>query len=234
MPRKVKEEEPMRSGWREAGGILLAGMSILMFLSMMSYDPNDMSAIQMPPNNPPGNYIGPFGAWLSFLLFMTFGIAAYAVPFISGALSLFMIFRRRGRVWPKALWLGGLTVSLLCLVELNPEAWSERMHQLNLAGPGGATGQIIGQWLFIGLMGRGGTTVISITLLLASIVFLSELKIGHVTTLSGAGLSKLQTQLKIWQESPPRTQENRTPCGAKAAGSRSRRAGRGGEAGSGS
>ncbi len=64
-------------------GILFLAFSILIFLSLKSYDSADIAFNISTPNSPARNYIGITGAYIGFGLFLALGFAAYFVPLIS-------------------------------------------------------------------------------------------------------------------------------------------------------
>lgn len=64
-------------------GVLLLAFSILIFLSLKSYDSADIAFNISTPNSPAHNYIGITGAYIGFGLFLALGFAAYFVPLIS-------------------------------------------------------------------------------------------------------------------------------------------------------
>jgi len=64
-------------------GVLLLAFSILVFLSLKSYDSADIAYIISTPNSPAHNYIGIAGAYIGFGLFLALGFAAYFVPLVS-------------------------------------------------------------------------------------------------------------------------------------------------------
>ena len=64
-------------------GVLLLAFSILVFLSLKSYDSADIAFNISTPNSPAHNYIGISGAYIGFGLFLALGFSAYFVPLIS-------------------------------------------------------------------------------------------------------------------------------------------------------
>ncbi|MCF7870377.1 MAG: DNA translocase FtsK [Candidatus Omnitrophica bacterium] len=54
---------------------------LLVFLSLISYNPQDISSISVPRPAQTSNFIGIIGAYLAFGLFFLFGYAAYFIPF---------------------------------------------------------------------------------------------------------------------------------------------------------
>ncbi len=61
---------------------------LLVFLSLYSFDPRDISYITFPPSESISNLIGIVGAYLGFLLLFIFGYAAYFLPFCFFCLAL--------------------------------------------------------------------------------------------------------------------------------------------------
>ena len=64
-------------------GVIFLIVSLLVFLSLFSYTPHDISFLSFPVPSLEAisNYIGLVGAWLAFILFSGFGKAAYFFPF---------------------------------------------------------------------------------------------------------------------------------------------------------
>jgi len=75
-------------------GVLLFAFSILVFLSLKSYDSADIAFNISTPNSPAHNYIGITGAYIGFGLFLALGFAAYFVPLVS-FISSINKFRQR-------------------------------------------------------------------------------------------------------------------------------------------
>ncbi|MDD5584072.1 MAG: DNA translocase FtsK 4TM domain-containing protein [Candidatus Omnitrophica bacterium] len=63
-------------------------ISIILFLSLFSYTPRDISFLTYPPASTIHNFIGIFGAYLAFGLFFVFGYAAYFFSFYFFCLAL--------------------------------------------------------------------------------------------------------------------------------------------------
>ncbi len=72
---------------REASGIFLFGLALLVILALGSYAPGDPSFFAATPQ-PSANWAGPIGAQISALLYETVGLAAWFLPLmlIAGAL----------------------------------------------------------------------------------------------------------------------------------------------------
>lgn len=100
----------------EFKGILLAAFALIIFLSLVSFDPNDLVFNTSHPNNPPHNIIRIFGAYLAWALSFLFGWASYLIPAFMGWVAV-RLFRND----PPTLGvprLGGLTILLLSVGSL--------------------------------------------------------------------------------------------------------------------
>lgn len=168
------KKETVRAGFHEAMGIVLLAACIIGILSLFSFDPKDIALLRNPPNDPPSNFIGPVGAWFGFLTFMTFGVCGYLVPAAFAYLGLLCFYRRDGRIWPKAVWLLAMFVTLCCLMELGPGAWRGLTEKINSVGAGGALGDVVGRRVLVSLMGSVGTGILAVALFLVSLVMIFE------------------------------------------------------------
>ncbi|OQA23668.1 MAG: DNA translocase SpoIIIE [Verrucomicrobia bacterium ADurb.Bin345] len=171
----VVSKKTVRTGWREFWGILLIAFSILILLSLLSYTPEDVSVFREPPNDPARNFIGPFGAWLSFGLFVVLGLAAYAVPPILMIAGLLLIFKREGRVWTKLAWMGGILLLLSVLLQIHGPGWNVLQGRLSLTGGGGELGYLVGEGVFVRFLGTVGSLILAYALMLALVFVLIEI-----------------------------------------------------------
>jgi len=71
---------PRLRGLRESAFWLLAGLSLIMLLALLSYDPNDPSFSFSPDSTGVSNQMGPAGAWFADLCFLIFGRSAFLFP----------------------------------------------------------------------------------------------------------------------------------------------------------
>ncbi|MBU1693488.1 MAG: DNA translocase FtsK [Verrucomicrobia bacterium] len=184
-------KEIVRTGWRDAAGILLIAFGVLLVLSLGSYRPEDVPVIQEPPNSPTMNFVGPVGAWLAFLLFMGLGLGAWLAPLLLGTAGFFLIFQREGRFWPKAVWMLMGLLSAAALIELHGGTDGDWLRRVNASSPGGLLGYGVGEAFLARLLGRPGTTVIALAVLLASIILVSETHPLHVMQKLGSWFGAL-------------------------------------------
>ncbi len=197
----VVKKETARNGWRELGGLLLAGFGILLMFCLFTYDPADVSAVRAPPNAPSNTWGGPAGAWLAYTLFMSIGLATYALPFGVLAYALMLLFQREGRVSLKGLWLVLILLVFSCLIEL-PEGLAETtVQRLNLPSAGGLLGYEIGRLVLARYIGAGGTWILGCTLLLVGLVFFFDIHLPTVGRWIAARAVALWTRYLEWRKS---------------------------------
>jgi S-DNA-T family DNA segregation ATPase FtsK/SpoIIIE len=162
----------MRTGVREVWSIALLTVFALLLLSLVSYDWRDISLLAAPPNDPPSNFIGPVGAWLSFVLFMIFGVASYLLPlwFLGFGVVLFChgVEHARG----KLTWAALMMFSLCCLIDLRPVLVTGMALALNLSAPGGVPAQLLCHLLSVHLLGELGALITVLAVLtISSVLF---------------------------------------------------------------
>ncbi len=163
-------KESKHSGGREIWAVVLVGLSLLLLLSLISYDPYDVGHVAASGHKTVSNFIGPVGAWIAFGTFQTFGLAAYGLmavlAVIGGTLLLGKELPWRGKVGAGVL----LLVSLSGLLHV---AGLERAQRaLNLpASAGGFLGLFVGGFCQK-ILGTAGTTIIFFVVYLISLVLL--------------------------------------------------------------
>ena len=73
-------------------GIVLIAASVVIFLSLVSYNPKDLSFVVFPPNAHSNNIIGIAGTYLAFSLLFMFGYGSYFIAFYLLLLGISSIF----------------------------------------------------------------------------------------------------------------------------------------------
>src|SRR4051812_27473008 len=97
-------------------GIILLAVSILLLVSLLTYDRLDLAANTTTPNNPKHNYIGVVGAWAADQLFFVFGAAAYLIPAIAFFVGLSYLLALLSYVHRRWLWMGVLLLACMGLL----------------------------------------------------------------------------------------------------------------------
>lgn len=204
------EKDAAVRGWRkrhEIAFLLLSLGCILLFLALVSYDPEDV-AWSVVGTGQAENSIGQVGAYLADFLLHGLGYLAFAFPTLILA-KTWLLFRKapalEGRVW--VLRAFGLLLTLITLAALaHVSIWSGDALP---AGAGGIVGEGL-NLLLHPLFGFVGTTVILlIGLALGLVLFLEFSWLMFFEQLGGKALS-LQSTLSA-------TKENGSIVGDKAA-----------------
>ncbi|MBU0713774.1 MAG: DNA translocase FtsK [Verrucomicrobia bacterium] len=159
-----------RTGIRELAGIGVLTLSALMVLALVSYDAGDISILQAPPNDPPLNFIGPVGAWFSFLVLMMFGNGAWLTPLGCILLGLLLLFQPAERIGLRLLWIFVFLLALSGLLALHPSGWGRLDTRFNITGvTGGVVGWLIADRWLAGWLGQAGATILLIGLLVVGL-----------------------------------------------------------------
>ena len=192
---KSEKEVAVRSAWREIAGILTGTLGLMLLLGVLSYNPADVAVF----TNDPGshNWVGPFGAYSAYALFMYFGVAGYVVPFCVLWVGVSTVLRSARKIYPRLLW---FLLGLLCLAglaDMNEQVWMETVSRLNIGSPGGLLGEVLAQRSFGRWIGHVGAGIVFFVLLVLSVVRMLDL---HVVDLF-ARLREWAKALKI--EPPP-------------------------------
>ncbi|MFH1791917.1 MAG: DNA translocase FtsK 4TM domain-containing protein, partial [Candidatus Omnitrophota bacterium] len=74
------KEQPEKKN--EIAAILLFAVSIFIFVSLISFNNNDLSIFTSEVNRPACNFAGIVGAYAGVVLLMTMGLSAYAIPLL--------------------------------------------------------------------------------------------------------------------------------------------------------
>jgi S-DNA-T family DNA segregation ATPase FtsK/SpoIIIE len=82
-------------GLRESALWIFGALALILFASLVSYDRADPAFSSTGQPGPVTNLIGPFGAWLSDLFFVLFGLPAYLFPIMLG-IAGYHLFQERG------------------------------------------------------------------------------------------------------------------------------------------
>ncbi len=151
-------KDSKHSGGREIWAVVLVVLSLLLLLSLISYNPYDVGHISASDHRPAANFIGPVGAWIAFATFQAFGLAAYGLMAVLAVIGATLLLGKelpwRGKIGAGAL----LLVSLSCL--LHVAGLVRAQHALNLPD---SAGGFLG--LFVGgfsqrIVGKPGTIII--------------------------------------------------------------------------
>lgn len=188
-----------RSRWYGFWGILLLVVGVLLLLALISYTPKDIRFFRFPPTGVAQNLVGLFGAWSAFALLMAGGFVAFAAPLAFVIMGLLMLLQREGRLWTKALWLAGILILLSVILHLHEPEWGTAASRWNLTGPGGELGYVLGELVFVPLLGRVGSLVLCYAVALGFLILLTGIHpvtiAAHLGLLVQTGYKKLDEWL---------------------------------------
>src|SRR5437867_7754955 len=119
MTGKASPSEVHARGFADILGIVLVAVSVLMLVSLFSYDPKDVPANTTDLNETPHNWIGQVGAWLAFALYNVFGAGAYVLPILLFCFGLSYLFQLMAYFHRRWVWAAILLLCCIGLLDLN-------------------------------------------------------------------------------------------------------------------
>ena len=146
-------------GLRESAVLAIGVIALVLFFALVSYHREDPAFSSTGGGgHAVGNLIGPFGAWLSDILYFLFGRPAYLFPIMLGV-ACFVMFRQRdeeeGRTRANtAIRIGGFTLMLFASCGLATLHWNAGTLRETA---GGVVGQFIGSGLAANMNFLGAT-----------------------------------------------------------------------------
>jgi len=168
-------------GFDDIIGVASIAAALLLMIAQFSFDANDLSSHINPPNKPAHNWIGPSGAGLAHSSFQCLGAAAYLVPFLLTAFGLSHFLKSlthlRARQNWMLLWCSVMMVSLTGLLHLLDNPLQHIKESLDAPSAGGWLGYLpytFGFWA----LGNFGATIVHSALLLISVLFLTNFRLG--------------------------------------------------------
>lgn len=167
---ETKSNTGTGNGLREALSIVLLAVCVIIFLSLVSYDWRDIPLLCEPPNSPPANFIGPGGAWMSFVLFEAVGLSAYLIPLWFLGFGIVLIFHGIDHIRAKLVWVVLMMFSLACFLELHSDWFDPLLVALNLSAAGGVPAQAVAYLLSVKLLGSLGAEILVVAIFLAASV----------------------------------------------------------------
>lgn len=181
---RKRGEVPEAPRWsNEVIGIILICAGLLAFLSVISYTPKDLPrwgileafAEERAPGEPRQNFIGIVGALLGFAQISLFGAAGYIVPV---ALIWFGVAKLvfDARLWPR-------TMIGFAVLTLSGAAFMHALRGVSgdFTGPGGVTGYLLGEFVFLRLIGKVGSLILlGGTYLVALILLTGQKPVGFI------------------------------------------------------
>ncbi len=175
-------KDSKHSGGREIWALILVGLSLLLLLSLISYNPYDVGHVAASEHRPVSNFIGPIGAWIAFGTFQAFGLAAYGLMAVLAVIGVTLLL---GKELP---WRGKISAGVLLLVSLSSllhlAGLVRAQHALNLPdSAGGFLGLFVGGF-FQKVLGTMGTAIIFFVAYLISLILLINFRPSYWVALT--------------------------------------------------
>ncbi len=189
-----KDPDNRARGGSDILGIVLLGLALLLLTALFSFDKYDLAGVRTPPNDPPHNWGGRFGARAAHSLFFSLGAAAHLLPVLLIGFGLAQFWGALGylrRKWPWALVLlvtcaGALDLATdhaalaqLARMPQAPEAGFLEHLAFNLHSPGagGVLGRLLNDLVF-SYLGSAGSVILYGCLYLISLYGLTNFQLG--------------------------------------------------------
>ena len=162
--------------------MVLVGLSLLLFLSLISYDPFDVGNRVGNAVQPVHNFIGPVGAWLAFCAFQVFGVGAYIFMLVLAVIGVLLLLQQA------VPWRGKFGAGLLLLVAssclLHIAGLRGVVKNLNLPdSAGGYVGLFVGD-AFQHTVGKPGTLIIFGACYIISLILLINFRPSYWVALT--------------------------------------------------
>lgn len=182
--------------WDAALGLALAGLAVLLFLALVSYQPSDLppwakliydSNARSPIVH---NLCGVVGAVAAGYLYFFFGVASYLWIIVFGGYGIAKLTTRDFLIRERLGWSFLFVLSGACLLQLQPWFFKEWNAEFHIEGAGGWLGKWVGEKVFGGSLGEVGAPVVLGVIYLTSLV----LAIGfHPINVLKRGWSAIKT-----------------------------------------
>ncbi len=161
-------------------GVGLFALGLLWFISLATHSPADpvWVFINNGTDNSPANYIGPLGAFLSYLSFQSFGFAAYLIPGLLSVLGWqYFWCLQVDAIYTK--YVGTITL-LIALASFLSIAFDFDAGEIVISVD--SAGGLVGSWLAANLaniLNRLGSIIFILTLCFLSIILSTQASIGR-------------------------------------------------------
>jgi DNA segregation ATPase FtsK/SpoIIIE, S-DNA-T family len=191
------------SAWNEVFAIILLFAGTLLFFALISYSPRDLPSwvpwsYLSPPNRPPQNFIGPFGAIFASVFYLLIGAASYFLAAVLLGFGAAKLFYPRLRVIARLPWIILFIVSGACLLQLQTRYFFD-WKKLNIQGPGGSIGHFFGKKLLLTAMGDVGSMILLAGIYLSALILMTGLRPIHLVRETVGGIRNGINSFREWR-----------------------------------
>ncbi len=182
IPQASTEEQTPHAASHEFKGLLLLAAGLVLFLSLISYTPQDLPS-WLPFHSPTPqqasahslNFLGSIGAILAMCAYFLLGSAAYLLCALLLGYGSAKLILSGTRIGKRALWSLAFVGSGACLAQLFNLPLIDA-HRLNLPGEGGWLGRFVGETVFRELFGVIGASVVLISVYIVSLLYMTGIQ----------------------------------------------------------
>ncbi len=188
------------SKWDELLGLVSLSLTLVIFLSLISYDPSDPSFNVVSYKEGFSNYIGKFGAYLADLLFQIFGIAAFLLPLYVAAVAFQKILSRKvGSPYLKGF---GLFLTI-CSVSTAASLFALRLPFETNFPPGGVIGTVCSAVL-LGYFNLPGSIIVVSTIFFGALLLLTNFSFVAAAQAGASLARRTAASIAGWRRARPR------------------------------
>jgi S-DNA-T family DNA segregation ATPase FtsK/SpoIIIE len=191
------------NAWNEVFAIILLFAGTLLFFALISYSPRDLPSwvpwsYLSPPNRPPQNFIGPFGAIFASVFYLLIGAASYFLAAVLLGFGAAKLFYPRLRVIARLPWIILFIISGACLLQLQTRYFFD-WKKLNIQGPGGSIGYVFGKKLLLTAMGDVGSMILLAGIYLSALILMTGLRPIHLVRETVGGIRNGVARFRAWR-----------------------------------
>lgn len=169
----------------EAGLIISGAISIFLLTALLSFHPADPGWSQAGHTQEIQNAAGAIGAWFADILLFTFGLVAYAIPFLVMLAGYFAFYRTRQLVEIDYLGLGLRLIGSILLVSGFAALFTLNLDSVYSFSSGGILGRVISSAM-IPYFNIPGTLLLLVTFVLTGVTLVTGISWLKVVDTLGA------------------------------------------------
>jgi DNA segregation ATPase FtsK/SpoIIIE, S-DNA-T family len=185
--------------YAEVWGILLIALAFFLFFALKAYDHSGNPLMTTSADR--GASAGFVGTVISYLLFLGFGMASFALPASSFGFGIALLLRRpMQRIWLKLLYIALILITLCCILELQqPFSFNKNFTFIS---NGGIIGSILAgsgspQGVLLKYLGRSGTSITVVAGFMISTILVTRIEILPYLKLLARGVAKLSVLIFV-------------------------------------
>ncbi|RFC41987.1 MAG: S-DNA-T family [Verrucomicrobia bacterium] len=183
IPEAHTEEQTPHAASHEFKGLLLLAAGLVLFLSLISYTPQDLpdwlrsqgAPVSQQTSSHTLNFLGSLGAILAMCVYFVLGSAAYLLCALLLGYGSAKLILSGTRIGKRALWSLVFVASGACLAQVFSLPLIDA-HRLNLPGEGGWLGRFLGETILRELFGLIGASALLISLYVVSLLYMTGIR----------------------------------------------------------